>query len=244
VGLVTDESELDKFAWSYYLNPPPDTWLEERVQAWLIPWLAGRCRGRVLEMGWGTGIVARSLAEYQHDLGLEISVVEGSPKLAEEARLVLPGRVHQSLFEVYDPGPVFDTVLCLHVLEHLDEPQEMLGRIRGWLKPEGRLIVVTPNASSLHRRVGEMMTGDPPETLSERDLLVGHRRVFTIRDLVWELGSAGFETSAGTFGWFLKPVNNARMLEWPEELIDALCDLGWHGRAEDAANIGVIARRS
>lgn len=90
--------------------------------------------------------------------------------------------------------------------------------------------------------VGHLMTGEPPETLSARDRVVGHRRVYTVRELCGDLSAAGFDTAGGTFGWFLKPANNARMLDWPGELIDALCELGFRGSPLDAANIGVVAR--
>lgn len=244
---MTTGDELDEVAERYYQAPQDDLWLEERVQDWILPWIGGRCRGRVLEMGWGTGLVAKGLVEVAHDLGwLGLTVVEGSDRLVVEARLALGDRatVVASLFEEYDPGPIFDTVLALHVLEHVEEPVRMLERIWGWLRPGGRLIAVVPNAQSIHRRVGALMSGDMIDTLSDRDRLVGHRRVYRLQELCVDLAAARFDTAGGAFGWFHKPVHNALMVRWAPELIDALCDLGWHGPVEDAANIGVIARRS
>ena len=51
---------------------------------------------------------------------------------------------YRSLDEVAD---TFDLVLMLETIEHLtlDEGLEMLGRLRGRVKPEGKLIVTTPN---------------------------------------------------------------------------------------------------
>jgi len=232
---MTTPEELDELAGSYYLDPPADLWLEERVQAWILPWLAQQCRGRVLEMGWGTGIVARTLRlEGVKDL----EVVEGSERLTAEAwRAGLT--CSRAMFESFDPGPVFDTVVALHVLEHVENPVRMLEQIKGWLRPWGRVIVVTPNAQSFHRQLGQVMTGEPVDTLSARDRLVGHRRGFTMRQLQGDARAVGFRL-VQEFGWFLKPVHNALMIDWPPELIDALCVLGFEGLSEDAANIGLV----
>ena len=45
----------------------------------------------------------------------------------------------------------------VEILKHLDDPSTILNRARGWLKPTGFLIATTPNARSLHRRVGVYM---------------------------------------------------------------------------------------
>lgn len=231
---------LNELARAYYLNPPEDVWIEERVQAWIMPHLVRRSHGRVLEMGLGTGIVTRELIR----AGVEVEVVEGSETLWAEAihdpSLSCP--IHLRMFEDFAPGPVFDTVLALHVLEHVTKPVRILEQIRGWLRPGGTLIAVTPNATSIHRMVGQIMSGDPPETLSARDRTVGHKRVYTVAELCGDLRAAGFDTAGGVRSWFHKPVNNARMLDWPPELIDALCQIGWDGPAEDGANLMVVCR--
>lgn len=40
-----------------------------------------------------------------------------------------------------------------HILEHLDEPVELLSRAWSWLVPGGRLVALAPNAGSVDRRV-------------------------------------------------------------------------------------------
>lgn len=235
---MTTNEELDELAAGYYLDPPADVWLEERVQAWILQWLVTQIRGRTLEMGWGTGVVSKQLLRS----GIDLEVVEGSARLVREGRKA-GATVTQALFEDFDPGPIFDTVLALHVLEHVENPVRMAERIRRWLRPGGRLIVVVPNAYSIHRRLGRAMTGDPVDTPSERDLLVGHRRVYSIRQLCADLGATGFDTAGGVFGWFLKPVPNSLMLDWAPEIVDALCQMGWEGSPADCANVGVVARR-
>ena len=38
----------------------------------------------------------------------------------------------------------FDAVLCLDVLEHVPQPEELVGQLAGYLRPGGRLIVSAP----------------------------------------------------------------------------------------------------
>ena len=54
----------------------------------------------------------------------------------------------------FPPGEA-DLVVLWHVLEHLDVPAATLDRIRGWLKPGGRLVVAVPNISSVQAQIGE-----------------------------------------------------------------------------------------
>ena len=54
-------------------------------------------------------------------------------------------------------GPVYDTVLALHVIEHVSEPITTLKEIARWLKPRGKLILVVPNRASVHRDVALRM---------------------------------------------------------------------------------------
>lgn len=228
--------DLDAIAARYYDTPPADEWIEDRVVRWIMPKIIGWCSGRTLEMGYGAGRTTEML----HAADVDLTVIEGSNELATAARRVLPGRVAQMLFEVYDPGPVYDTVLCLHVLEHVEDTVGLLSRVHSWLKPGGRLIVVTPNAESIHRQVGSILTGDATYALSERDRLVGHRRVYDADWLLDDVAAAGFVDPV-PFGFFLKPVNNARMVDWPPDLIDALCYVGEGEDYTRLANIGVRA---
>jgi len=50
------------------------------------------------------------------------------------------------------PEP-FDAVVCADVLEHLVQPEELLARIRRWLKPGGRLLVSLPNIANVSIRL-------------------------------------------------------------------------------------------
>jgi 2-polyprenyl-3-methyl-5-hydroxy-6-metoxy-1,4-benzoquinol methylase len=47
----------------------------------------------------------------------------------------------------------FDVVVCADVLEHLVQPERLLERIRGWLKPEGILLTSLPNVANIYVRL-------------------------------------------------------------------------------------------
>jgi 2-polyprenyl-3-methyl-5-hydroxy-6-metoxy-1,4-benzoquinol methylase len=146
------------------------------------------------------------------------------------------------MFEAFTPAEPYDAVLALHVVEHVDDPVPLMRHLAGWLRPGGRLIVVVPNAESLHRQLAVRMGLQPTlDTLSARDHLVGHRRVYALAGLRAELATAGL-TVHHEFGYFLKTVPNGMMLDWPVELLEAL-----NGISDDLppallANIGVVAR--
>ncbi len=232
---------LDRYARTYYLSDEvEDIDIEERAQRLSAPRIAavaGDAR-RVLDMGYGTGEMAGELL----GRGVRAEVVEGSPLLAARARAAHPGLVvHEAMFEDFAPGPVYDAVLALHVMEHVDAPSALMARVRGWLAPGGALVVVVPNRASLHRRLAVSMgLQDRLDDLSARDGLVGHRRVYGFDTLADDLAAAGFAVD-DRFGFTIKTVPNAMMLTWPPALIDALTAVSPDLPPELLANIGVRA---
>jgi glycosyltransferase involved in cell wall biosynthesis len=71
----------------------------------------------------------------------------------------------------------FDTVLCLNVLEYLDDPAAVLRTLGATLKPGGRLVVLAPNGPSLF---GSM------------DRSMGHKRRYSEASARQLLESEGF----------------------------------------------------
>jgi 2-polyprenyl-3-methyl-5-hydroxy-6-metoxy-1,4-benzoquinol methylase len=69
-----------------------------------------------------------------------LTVVDGASSLLE----LIPAypnviKVH-SLFEDFNPGYLFDTIIIEHVLEHIEEPVQLIRRAREWLSPRGRML--------------------------------------------------------------------------------------------------------
>lgn len=234
---------LDAYADTYYLNGEvADIDIEELGQRLSIDRTVAALRGaeRVLELGFGTGLTA---AEFLAR-GVAYEVVEGAPRLCEVARSRHPDLVvHEAMFENFTPAVGYDAVLALHVAEHVDDPVALFTRAAQWLAPGGALIVVVPNAESLHRRLAVRMGFQPAlDTLSARDQLVGHQRVYTLDELGGDLARAGLRVDE-EFGYQLKTVPNAMMAAYPPALLEALVTISDELAPRMLANIGVRAIR-
>jgi 2-polyprenyl-3-methyl-5-hydroxy-6-metoxy-1,4-benzoquinol methylase len=233
--------DLDRYATTYYLNDTVDDIdIEELAQRHSVPALLRAVAGcdRILEMGFGTGLITGELLRN----GVGIEVLEGSPVLREHAQAEQPGLVvHLGMFETFAPAEPFDAVLALHVLEHVDEPSELLAVVSGWLRPGGTLVVVTPNAESLHRRLAvKMGLHERLDDLSPRDHLVGHRRVYDLGWLKRDLEAGGFEV-VSDFGYFVKPLANHQMIDWDPAVLEGLNRMSGDLPSALLANIGVVA---
>ncbi|HEY2044686.1 MAG TPA: class I SAM-dependent methyltransferase [Jatrophihabitans sp.] len=234
---------LDAFADEYYLNASVnDVDIEEMGQQRSLDRTLQALHGaqRVLEMGYGTGMVTAELLSR----GVAIEVVEGSPRLAQAAADKHAGTglvLHTAMFEDFVPAEPYDAVLALHIAEHVADPVTLFRQIRSWLRPGGAVVVMVPNAQSLHRRLAVRMgLQQNLDDLSDRDRLVGHLRVFDFAMLTADLVAAGF-TVTEQFGYQLKTVPNSMMLNWPDELIAALIDISPEIPPSMLANIGVRA---
>jgi SAM-dependent methyltransferase len=76
----------------------------------------------------------------------------------------------QSIWEADFPSSQFGAITMFHVLEHLPDPVESLGRCAGWLRDNGNLIVEVPNIASVHQHPSKRfhaahLFGFTPESL-------------------------------------------------------------------------------
>lgn len=189
-----------------------------------------------LEMGPAEGEMTRLLMDDFESL----TVVDGAAELLER----IPDapkltKVH-ALFEQYSPSRQFDSIVMEHILEHVEDPVALLRRVKGWLKPGGRLLVGVPNAGSVHRLVAVKM-GLLKEAgeLNARDLALGHRRVYTWAALRADLERAGLAVQQMK-GVFFKPVSNQQIQDhWDERMIRGFYELG-ADLPELAAEISVV----
>ena len=89
----------------------------------------------------------------------------------------------------------FDTVLCINVLEYLEDPAAALRLFRATLKPGGRIIILVPQG---------------PALFGSLDLSMGHKRRYSAKTVRQAVESQGFDVervwgfnSAGSPPWFL-----------------------------------------
>jgi 2-polyprenyl-3-methyl-5-hydroxy-6-metoxy-1,4-benzoquinol methylase len=244
ISVSASETPLDRIAHTYHTSGDvPDIHIENICQDHFVTWLSSKVvpGTRVLELGYGDGIVTAGLSS----LNVDLTVVDGASTLVELAHARHPRAtcVH-SYFEAYSPVERFDLVVASHVLEHVDDPRGVLASIRGWLKPSGQVIAVVPNSQSLHRQLAVLMGLQPAlDTLSPRDHMVGHQRVYSLEELRSDFESMGYLIREER-GFFLKVVPNSMMLDYSRSLLDALNVISSSLPAALLANLVVVATPS
>jgi 2-polyprenyl-3-methyl-5-hydroxy-6-metoxy-1,4-benzoquinol methylase len=179
----------------------------------------------ILELGPAEGVMTELLAA----TGKKLTLVEGSTLFCDSLRRRFPrANVIHSLFEEFQSNELFDNIILGHVLEHVEDPVEILSRAKQWLKPEtGRLFGAVPNARSLHRQAAVIMgLLCQEDELNEMDYHHGHRRVFnpeTFRNAFYQSGLK-IELFGG---YWIKPVSNKQMEDsWTTEMVEAFMVLG------------------
>jgi 2-polyprenyl-3-methyl-5-hydroxy-6-metoxy-1,4-benzoquinol methylase len=187
------------------------------------PYFSGE---RCLELGCADGLMTKALvSDFQ-----EVVAVDGSQAYCDITQTSIDAEnlsVVHSLFQDFDPDDVFDTIIACHILEHVDDPEGLLRHIKKFLSDDGRLIIDVPNANSVHRRVGvEMGLLDRTDELNQRDMDIGHERVYRRDEFHSEIKSVGFKIEHSG-GVFLKPVSNSQMEKWfSEDMMDGFAAVG------------------
>ncbi len=154
-------------------------WIWERVRPWV-----GQ---RVLEVGSGTGTMTRFL--YGRDLIVPTDRETAYLDRLRNAFRRRPGITVESFDPESDDASAlkhyeFDTVLCLNILEQMDDDETALRRMHEVLVPGGTIVVYVPAGSKLF---GELDRG------------VGHKRRYDRLELSQKLICAGFEIKETAF---------------------------------------------
>lgn len=119
------------------------------------------------------------------------------------------------------PDDSFDTVICCELLEHLArDPMHMMSEIHRVLKPNGILVLTTPNVVSI-RALHAMVTGIHPNLFGKYVMPTllpetKHVREYTPRELLRLFADAGFTTQfidttaygqrPGVYNWITRAI--------------------------------------
>ncbi|MBW2282083.1 MAG: class I SAM-dependent methyltransferase [Deltaproteobacteria bacterium] len=107
--------------------------------------LDGHLRGRLLDVGCGSGLLLGTL----RDLGWDVSGSEIDPDAAAVARARVGCEVHEGAVEELSlPAGHYQAVTLSHVIEHVLDPVATLRECGRLLARDGRVAIVTPNAAS------------------------------------------------------------------------------------------------
>lgn len=157
----------------------------------LADWVRGLPpASRILELGPGIGHIARLAGRGDvHWLGLEGAV----DCVGELRRILVSGAIVD--LESLDRLPRWaNVVLAADTLEHLSDPDRMLGAIHAALPPGGTLLLSVPNVANLYVRLN-LLVGRFP--YADRGILDRtHRYFFTARSLGEMVTARGFAIEA------------------------------------------------
>ena len=163
-------------------------WMFERLHRWI-----GRS---VLEIGSGIGNLSAFLVDRER-----LVLTDTREEYLSRLRQRFADRPNVSVARLYLPdddravaGQRFDTVICLNVLEHVDDDISALHAIRRLLGPGGRLVLLVPALQALYGTI---------------DRALGHHRRYNRGGLADLLGATGFKLAhieyfnlAGIPGWW------------------------------------------
>ena len=170
-----------------------------QYMSWMTSLLRPYLRDRVLELGAGIGNIAgRLMGKRAHYIAgekdpLYLHALRNrflrTPNVS--VRNLDPG----SPADFEQLGESVDTVLCVNVLEYVENPEATLHAIRSTLEPDGVLLVLVPQGRGLYGTI---------------DQTLGHKRRFDRRELEGLLAQTGFTVDRtmqlnkiGTPAWWL-----------------------------------------
>ncbi len=188
--------------------------LEIMIQAknyrnWMYRRLAPSIGQRILEVGAGIGNFT--------EMFLDRELIVPSDKYQScveylKTRLNTNPKVVPLQLDLENPAAAenladfsFDTVICLNVLEHVQDDLRALSYMHSVLAPAGRLVLLVPAFQFLYGSV---------------DRAIEHHRRYTKKDLIPKMRQTGFKIEntfymnvIGMFGWFW----NNRIMKIEEE---------------------------
>lgn len=162
--------------------------------------------GNALELGCFQGKVTGLLVNYFKDL----TVVDAASDLIEIVNDTYKGKIKPvcSTFEDYEPKEKFDAIFLIHTLEHLDNAQFVLKKVKSWLSDNGKFFVAVPNANAPSRQIAvKMGLIQHNQAVTEAEREHGHRKTYAFDTLEREVVDAGLKVSVRG-GVFFKGLAN------------------------------------
>jgi ubiquinone/menaquinone biosynthesis C-methylase UbiE len=185
----------------------------QNYRNWMFRQIVPYIGQRILEVGCGIGNFTSLLMDRELIVATDVY----SPCIDYlKTRLAGSLKVVPMELDIADPAArelesyEFDTVICLNVLEHVEDDLRALSHMQSVLRPGGRLVLLVPAFQFLYGTVDESLD---------------HYRRYTRKTLLPRMKASGFKiersfymNAIGMTGWFL----NNRVLKRREENADQI----------------------
>jgi glycosyltransferase involved in cell wall biosynthesis len=174
-----------------------------RFNRWMADVIRPFCGSRVLEIGGGVGNLTLQLVPRPAFVVSDINplYLATLQSLREDRPYLDVAYCDVTDFATFPAAKTFDTVICLNVIEHVEDDRGALRNIRSVLEPGGQAIILVPQG---------------PFNFGTLDEVLGHFRRYTDASLSAAARDAGFEVAqmvtfnrVGTIAWFL----NGRLMK-------------------------------
>lgn len=174
--------------------------LESMNQAtWYNQWVknkfSGNLKGQILEIGCGIGNFSEILANYGSLTAIDINegyVRSAKQRLGNKAAIGI-GDIEKG--EYFFGKKTFNSIVCINVLEHIENDRKSLVNIYKLLAPDGLLTLLVPSHNFLYNSI---------------DKSIGHFRRYEKSELSEMMSESGFEVKKirrlnllGSIGWFI-----------------------------------------
>ncbi len=139
---------------------------------------------RVLELGCGAGALCQRLADAGYDiLGVDMNSEAFQAELPfRQLDLENHNQVSEFCSEFSDDGKKFDAVVCAEVIEHVENPWQLMRDIASLVRPGGVVLLSTPNIGSWYSRLRFFISGKFP-FFHKSDSEYGHIHALTETEL-------------------------------------------------------------
>ena len=193
-----ENSSSEKYSYNFDLNVMHPLMMRKLIEH--------RSSGKVLEIGSYYGAFTERILEHFTDL----TCVEVSVEAFQILKKKIGNRaiLHNEAIEDITSLEKYDVIIATHVLEHVDNPVEVLESLYSHLSPNGIIFVVVPSATAASRQIAvEMGLISHLTAVTEAERQHGHRRTYTLDTLKRDAREAGVQ-SIFVGGIFFKGLAN------------------------------------
>ena len=131
---VSNKFTDSNYEWeSFYNGNPVQKWWKHSIAQTVWDWIPPDKSGKLMDFGCGSSPI---ITKYRNATGIDTNI--DKLKFMKDK---YPLATYRSGFYDFD----FDSILCIEILEHLDNYKEVLACLSGLLKKGGKIIIATPD---------------------------------------------------------------------------------------------------